>query len=298
MNKFIRIFDLSKFLSFFLLTGLCLFISLYASTENGRSRYVLVSVMPYKFFVEKIAGDTVQVGVMVPAGASIHTYEPTLKEMLMAGKADAWFITGESFEAKAIQAFKNHHPKMKILDLKDGVDLISRDPEYKIKAKVCSHCLDLHVWLSPKQAKIQGRRIADALIALYPEHSEKYKENLAFFLHQLELLDQDISTLLKPLKVRTILVSHPAYAYFCRDYNLTQLSIEHEGKDPTPLQLTYLLDQARKDHITTVFIQPQYNNKGARLIAEQINARLVSLDPYNSNYLDTMREIASRIAAQ
>lgn len=269
-----------------------------AHADEKRSHYVLVSVAPYKSFVEKIAGDTVKTGIMVPAGASIHTYEPTPKEMLAASNADVWFLIGEAFESKAVKAFQSHNRKMLLVDLRQGVDLISNDPNYKPKGHVCKHCLDLHIWLSPRQSKIQARLIAETLTRLYPENKEKYASNLQKFLLELDQLDQYISGLMKPLQGRTVMVSHPAYAYFCRDYGLNQLSIEYEGKDPTPYQLTKVIDQARNDQIKTIFIQPQYNNKGARLIAEHLGAKVVTLDPYSENYLESMREIARQFAAQ
>lgn len=93
-----------------------------------------------------------------------------------------------------------------------------------------------------------------------------------------------------------LLVSHPAYAYFCRDYNLEQFSIEFEGKDPTPQQLTRVLQQARALKTKKIYIQRQYNNKGAKLVANELGAQLVMLDPYSENYLNTMHEIALRFA--
>ena len=92
------------------------------------------------------------------------------------------------------------------------------------------------------------------------------------------------------------MVSHPAYAYFCRDYNLTQLSIEFEGKDPTPFQLTAILNKARDAHIKKIFIQAQYNSKGARLFAKELGAEVVMLGPYAEDYIHSMLEIARRFA--
>lgn len=258
---------------------------------------ILVSVAPYKFFAEKVAGNTVNVGVMVPAGASIHTYEPTPREMIAASRADLWFMIGEAFEAKASKAFRNHNPNMKFVDLKKGVNLISNDPHYDAQ-HCCKHCLDLHIWLSPKQSKIQAKAIAENLMALYPENQQLYRDNLQNFLEELDKLDEMIRHTLAPLQKRTILVSHPAYAYFCRDYNLRQLSIEFEGKDPTSHQLTSIMEQARSNAIKTIFVQPQYNNKGARLIASHIGARIVSLDPYSPEYLTSMEQIAKEFANQ
>lgn len=256
---------------------------------------VLVSVAPYKLFVEKIAGETVNVNLMVPAGASSHTYEPTPKQMIGASKAAAWFCIGESFENRAIPSLKAHHPQMAIIDLRQGVDVIKSDPHTG-----CCCCRasghDLHIWMSPKQVEIQARTIAKALMQLFPHNASQYQKGLEQLISELEGLDKEIKTLLEPLKDRLILVSHPAYAYFCRDYHLQQMSIEFEGKDPTPQQLTQILNRAREAHIKRIYIQIQYNSKGARLFAKELGAEVVMLDPYSEHYFDSMMEIAREFA--
>lgn len=251
---------------------------------------VLVTVAPHQFFVEKIAGKSVNVLLMVPAGASAHSYEPSPKQMIAASKALLWFRIGESFETKAIEALKSHQPRLKIVDLRQGLDLITSGESH------CRCCLesgaDLHFWLSTRQAKIQAETIVTALTGAFPENRELYEKNVAIFKAELDDLDKKIEEILKPLKNRNILVSHPAYAYFCRDYDLKQYSIEFEGKDPTPQYLTKILQLARDLDIRTVYIQLQYNNKGARLIADEIHAKVVVLDPYGENYLESMLQIA------
>jgi zinc transport system substrate-binding protein len=144
--------------------------------------------------------------------------------------------------------------------------------------------------------QIQARTIALALSKLFPQHQAHYQEGLSRLLEELKALDQTISEQLLPLKHRLIMVSHPAYAYFCRDYHLQQMSIEFEGKDPTPLQLTNLLNRARAAQIKKVFIQPQYNNKGAKLFAKELGADIVSLDPYSEHYFESMAEIAKQFS--
>lgn len=262
---------------------------------DGHAHTVLVSLAPYKFFVERIADKTVDVHLMVPAGASAHTYEPTPKEMVAAGNADVWFTIGEPFESRASMALQSHHPSMILVDLRKGVDQISAHDH---PGHACSNpsCRDSHVWMSPRQSKIQVRQIAETLTKLYPENKTLYATNLQKLLDDLDALDREIAELLKPLKQRVIMVSHPAYAYFCRDYNLKQLSIEFEGRDPTPQQLTKVIQETRKNNIRAIFIQPQYSNKGARLIAESIGAKVVTLDPYSEDYLNSMRHIAQQFA--
>ena len=280
MNKF--------FLS---LLFLC-YTSIYADTAIPT---VLVSISPHKFFVEKIAGNTVNVQLMVPAGSSAHTYEPTPKQMLSASLADIWFCLGESFEKRAVASLTSYCPKMGVVDLRKDVRMISADPSTS-----CSCCRadaeDLHIWLSAREAKVQSKTIADALSKRYPDYKEQYQEALLKFIEELDALDKKITALLAPLKQRTILVSHPAYAYFCRDYQLTQLSIEFEGKDPTPRQMTQVLNQARLEKIKRVFIQAQYTNKGARLFGKELQAEVITLDPYSENYITSMLEIAHQFS--
>lgn len=256
---------------------------------------ILVSIAPYKNFVERIAGDTVAVNLMVPAGASAHTYEPTPKQMMAAGKATAWFVIGESFESRVIPSLKAYHPEMAIIDLRHGVNMINADPE---TGCCCCHAnsQDLHMWLSARQVEIQVYTIAVALGKLFPEHAELYRKNLEILIQDLKALDGQITALLKPLKNRLILVSHPAYAYFCRDYDLKQMSIEFEGKDPTPQQLTNILNRARQANVKKVYIQIQYNSKGARLFAKELGAEIVMLDPYSEHYFDSMLTIARKFA--
>lgn len=262
------------------------------SSLSATSGHVLVSVAPYKYFVELIAGNAVVVDVMVPAGASSHTYEPTPKQMMTAGKADIWFFLGESFEDKAKEALKSHNPKMVFTDLRKGVDLI--------KTHQCakhSGCEDLHIWLSPKQAKIQAKNIAETLVAVYPDYKDIFNSNLAIFLQELTDLDQQIGLILKNMPNRTVMVGHPAYAYMARDYNFNQLPVEMEGRDPSPQQLTKILNEARAANIKKIFTQPQYSNKGAKLIADQIGAQIVSVDPYSADYLSSMINLANAFAS-
>jgi zinc transport system substrate-binding protein len=258
--------------------------------------YILVSVAPHKFFVEKIAENTVEVGVMVPAGASSHTFEPTPKQMIAAGKAVIWFTIGEGFEARASKALLSHNPAMKLVDLRKNVALIYEQHCSHASHSHDEHCADPHIWLSARQAKIQARTIAEALIAQYPANRELYQKRLSIFEDELDALDVEITSILQPLEQRTILVSHPAYAYFCRDYQLNQLSVEFEGKDPTSQQLTRLLTQARQAGIHKVFVQMQYSSKGARLVAEELGVPVVNLDPYAESYMKTMRVIAHAFA--
>ncbi|MBA3720855.1 MAG: zinc ABC transporter substrate-binding protein [Parachlamydiaceae bacterium] len=270
------------------------FFAFSLKAEDPKTPYLLVSIAPYKFFVEKIAGNTVQVGLMVPAGASAHSYEPTPKQIFSASTASLWFRIGETFEDRVIEALKSHNPNLKVIDLRQGLDLIGSTPG----GCACCHAssMDLHFWLSARLGQIQAKTIAEALILQYPANAALYRTNLDKFLKELQNLDKEIQTILASIQNRNILVSHPAYAYFCRDYDLKQYSIEFEGKDPTPQQLNKTLTLARELKIQTIFTQIQYSSKGAKLIASDIGAKVFMLDPYSENFFNSMLTIAHAFA--
>ncbi len=266
------------------------------SPGDTRSHIVLVSINPYKYIVQRIAGDTLRATLLVPPGSNMHTYEPTPKQMMQASKADIWLTTGESFEQKALPSLQSYNPQMTLLDLRKGVDLICQTEHQECKH--CSEGCDLHYWLSPKIMIAQSKAIADELKKRYPEHAQLYERNLQGLIKDLEALDDEIQAVLSPLKDRTIFVSHPAYGYFAREYNLVQYAIEFEGKEPTPKQLTTILQTAQKHNVKTIFIQKQFNNKGARLVAGELGAKLVVLDPYADDYIHEMRHIAAKFAGK
>ena len=279
-----------------------LFLHLGACEKNDAPKtekpIVLVSVPPYAYFVKKIAGDAVVVSTLVPVGANPHIYEPTPKEVQSHQNAKLWVRLGETFDAKVAQFFKDQHHDIQIVDVAKGIDLIhSCDGEHH------GHChhghdegKDLHVWLSPSLAKLQVEKIAAGLILLLPEQEELLTANLKAFLNELNDLDHTIAEMLSPMHGKAILVSHPAFGYFCRDYHLEQLSVEMEGKEPLPQQVTQLLTRIRESAVHSILLEPQYSNKGAEMIASTLGLPTHMVDPYAENYCENLLSIAKVIA--
>lgn len=275
----------------------------HASPQNNTnsSPKVLTTILPYKFFVDKITNGLVTADVVVPEGASSHTFEPTAKQMLNSSNADIWFVIGDPFEKKMALSLKEMNPKIKVVDLREE---IPNDLSIHTHSHCHHHChnhhhqsssidsMDVHIWLSPRLAKIQAKVITAALIDSFPEHEKKFSEGLNQLLLELDQLDQEIASLLLPLKGRSIMVSHSAFSYFCQDYGLHQLSIECEGKDPKAYYAASTIDAAKRAGIQTIFIQKQCSNKGAFRVAEELGISTSYLNPYDLNYFDNMRSIA------
>lgn len=270
----------------------CIFFVLPVCVQAAQKPKVLISVAPYEAVCRDLAGDAIQIELLVPAGFSSHTYEPTPKQVIACREADIWFTIGELFEEKMKAVLAKENPNLLIVDLRQGLDLLHEHS--------CAHHAhhdtemakdtDPHIWMSPKMMQKQAQEIAKAL------QKKGVEPKLESTLAKLAALDRQIHDILKDKKNKHILVSHPAYGYFCRDYGLQQETIEFEGKDPATRQIFDLIQQAKTEHIHTIFIQPQYSSKAASAIASQIDAKLVMLNPYAANYYDNMLAIAKAFA--
>ncbi len=268
------------------------FLSSLAASEQETPR-VLVSLSPHEYFVERIGGKTLAPLTLVPPGVSAHSYEPTPKQMLEAIKGKVWFRMGESFEQKLLKSFKFHTPDMLIVDLRENIDLLPAEDGHRCHVHECE---DLHFWLSPRLMKTQVETISHTLITRFKEHKDVYAKNTKIVLDELTKLDQEITSTLAGLKNRTIAVSHPDFGYFAKDYNLKQIAIEIEGKEPSTKQVMGLLAKLKENEIKTIFVQKQHNLKAAHAIAEQIGAKVVIIDLFEKDYFKSLQKIAEQIA--
>ncbi len=263
----------------FFLILLLLSASLYAQPR------VAVSIAPQKYLVERIAEDRLLVDVIVPDGASPHSYEPTPKQTVTLQKSSVWFRIGEGFEQRLVGVLA---PKMIIVDQREGIDLLPAS------GCCCSNkdAHDSHIWLSPTLLKSQAKQITTVLCQRFPESAAFFQNNFKSLSLELDQLNDEISEMLEGRKGTTMLVSHPAFGYFCREYDLKQISIENEGKEPTTKQLLALIEEARDAEIGAVFLQRQYNVKGGERVAHALNAKVVMVDPYREDVIANLKFLA------
>ncbi len=249
---------------------------------------VTVSVLPQAYFVRQIAGDLANVSVMVAPGASPATYEPRPEQMVALSSSALYCAIGVPFERVWLPRISAAHPAMRVVRTQEGITKVPMAHHHHGKTSGQT-ILDPHIWLAPELVKIQARHICDGLAAVDPAHEGTYRARLAAFLTELTDLDTTIRTLLGPdARGKRFLIFHPAWGYFARAYGLIQVPVEMEGKAPTPAALAHLMDQARADHITTIFVQPQFSQKNASVIARGIHGKVVPLDPLAPDWADNL----------
>lgn len=259
---------------------------------------VFVSVLPQKTFVEKVGGNQVEVRALVRPGHSPATYDPTPEQISALASARLYVRTGVPFENAWMERILSANPALQVLDAREGIDMrtFAQGEHSHGDSKSGELELDPHIWTSPPLVARMARNIRDALTELDPEHGEEYSRNLDAFSRELAALDSEIRTLLANAKSRWFMVYHPAWGYFADTYGLTQVPIENEGKEPGARRIAVLIDQARREGIRVIFVQPQFNRRSAEQIAHAIGGRVVAIDPLSPDYVDNLREVARQIA--
>jgi zinc transport system substrate-binding protein len=271
-----------------------------ASVQSGRIG-VVVSVEPHAFLVNRIAGDRVDLHVLVGPGESPATYQPTDLEVSRVMRARLFFRTGVPFEnGKWLAAARSSGGNIRIVDLRDGIELRAMEAGHH-HGEDDDHAADEaveddpHIWLSPRLLAIQAKTVADALAAVDPDRAGIYRANLAGLQVELAGLTEELTVLLDRVRGRRIFVFHPAYGYFTDEFGLMQVAMEAEGKEPSDHELSGLLAKARADGVRAIFVQEQIVGRSAEVLADAIGAKLIRLDPLARDVPANLRDMAEKI---
>jgi len=272
----------------------------------------IVSILPEQTFVKAIGGDKVNVSLMVQPGNSPHTYEPKPSQMIEIHKAHLYFAIDVEFEHVWLPKFQNLNPKMKVIDLADNITKMQMQEKHEEEShekddheeeKNEHHSEhehegeDPHIWTAPANVKIIAQNIYNALKKEDPENTNYYKRNLDIFLASIDETDRQIIHFLSSLEdSRRFMVFHPSWGYFAQAYNLEQIAVEVEGKEPKPKELIHLLQEAKEEKVKAIFTQPEFSDTVAKIISKELQIPVVKVSPLAPNWSENLINIAKAIA--
>lgn len=268
---------------------------------------VFVCVPPQAFLVERIAGDTVRLSVLVGPGQSPHTFEATPRQLAALSEARLFLALDFPFEQQLLAKTAATARSMKIVNTAQGVP---RRGLTALEAAESGHGLgpageqdhdhapgavDPHIWLAPRLLIHQAEIVRDALRELDPSHAVDFERNCAQLVDELEALDRLLKHELAVVRGREFFVFHPAWGYFADAYGLQQVAIENEGKEPSIRELARLIDRARAAHARLILVEPQYSRRTADALAREVTARVETIDPYAQDVPQTLKHLAQLI---
>lgn len=312
-----------------------------AQPAQPEEEMLYVSILPLKSIVGGIVGDDFDVRVLVPAGASPETFEPTPRQYVDLNRAQLIFNVGLiDFETTLLGKIE---ARDKVVDLSRGIELIAGScshahnkvarahelhaaatpeeqqtagshaaampgerqlagrhaatPAPQAHGHSHAHGIDPHIWTSPRALQHMAANAYEAIHALWPD-SVKYTENHARLQEQLAALDARTAGKIAASGVRYFIIYHPALTYYARDYGLQQVAIEDDGKEPSARALARLIEQARRDSVRTIFYQSQFPASAVEVIARDIEAQSVAIDPLKEDVIANIDSLTDLIVAQ
>lgn len=267
-----------------------------ASNQNSSSKIeVAVSFNAMREFAEAVGKDRIDVKTIIPNGVEPHDFEPKVKDMQLLSSAKVFIYSGLDMEGwvdKTLESLDNKN--LVVVEASKGVVPIVNSAKDDIKEH---GQYDPHVWVSIKGAEKEADNIKDALIKVDPSNKEYYNNNYKNFVSKLDALYNAYKPKFAAMANKNFVTGHAAFAYFCRDFGLKQNSVESVFADgePTPKELSGLVNFCRQNNIKTVFSEELASPKVSETLAKEVNANVEIIHTFesqedNKDYIECMKE--------
>jgi zinc transport system substrate-binding protein len=272
-----------------------------SSIVNAQEKVIVAtSIGAQGFIVEQIAGDLVDVEVMIKPGQEPHTFEVTPRQMTRLSKASLMFVLGFPFEKRLTAKLTAVNSKLKIIDSSKGIKkrmMAEHDHDHHGHDHHHGEEADPHTWLSPEGVEIYAKNIYQVLSELLPDSKSLLKTNLDKLLARNNQLAGKIKARLKSFEGKSFMVFHPSFGYFADYAGLKQVAIEAAGKKPSAKQMGNIIKEAKKHQIKVIFVQPQFDQSSAQVVAKAIGARLEVVDPLGADVFHFFEDMSKKLAA-
>lgn len=257
---------MKRFLAFITTAAVLLFV---ISCNKTHYPDIITSCYPIYDFTSRIVGDKLEVSNIVRPGEEPHHYEPSTQDVVSLTNASLFIINGLNLEPYTNSLSTTIKKKMFVAT--EGIETIDRtDGE-----------VDPHVWLDPENAIMMMENIKNEIIKIDVRNKDYYEQNFLTNKALFESLDSEFTSTLENLSTRNLFVTHPAFGYLCKAYDLTQISISNgfAGEEPTATEVASAIDMLKQYEATTIFYEASTSNSLAKSIAAQAKIEYDALYP-------------------
>lgn len=247
---------------------------------------VAATIYPLYDIVRSVAGDAVQVQLVVPPGASPHLYEFTPRQLAALQNVELVFAIGHGLDDWT-QAVTNTLKDAKVVTVDEGIALHEseeaheEEDEEEHQGEEEHGPINPHYWLHFGNAWLIVGTIRDALIAHDPANAEVYRVNAATYRATLIQKEEELIAILSALPQRNIITLHDAWPYFAENFDLMIAGTFEPaaGDEPTPRYLARLRQAVQAHDVSVLFVEPQLSQSSIRAFADDLGLRIAVLDP-------------------
>lgn len=254
---------------------------------TSQKNKVAATIFPLYDITRQIAGNEFEVSLILPSGASPHTFDPQPSLFKKLQGTQAIFAIGHGLDDWTIPIAKSINAPIVSMDeninLRDAIDT-DEGP------------IDPHYWLDIDNAKQITLNIAHELSRLDVKHADIYTARANTYIEKLNSLKGELTNKTKSLSNKNIISLHDAWYYFAGEFALNILGTfePSPGKEPTPGYIAKLKKAVEKTHVSTLFIEPQLSQASIRSFVNDHNLKVASIDPLGGvdgrdSYIELMR---------
>ena len=283
------------------------------SVDTGKPK-VVATFSVLGDFVTQIAGDKVNLVVLVCADGDAHEFQPTPQDVAAIGAAKLVFENGAKFESAWFdKSFAASGSKAKRVAVSDGLKLMEGDADHKHIDPEPGHVheVDPHVWHEVGNAIHMVGKVRDGLCDFDPANATLYKANAEAYLAKLKELDgwilKTVETL--PKDRRKLVTSHDTFGYFAKRYGFSVVgtvlpSFSTETADPSAAEFGELVKKVKAEKVAAIFCETSHNAKLVNRLAEAAGVKVGSelytdslgaKDSAGGTYLGMMRSNVTAI---
>lgn len=257
---------------------------------------ISTSIAPFEYFISEIAGSDFKVNVIVPPGASPETFEPTPSILRGVAGSTAIIMNGYlGYELAWGDRISGINSKIAVLKLADSQDLIYGEA-HRHGDHLHFSGVDPHFWTSTIAAMKMADDIKQFLKKIYPDRALEFDSNHEQLVTTIGMVSARLDSLLEGHRGESFMIFHPALTYLARDYGLNQVSVEVDGKEPSPAQMKSFIDTGKSKGIHVIFVQREFDKRNAKTIANEIGAEVIEIDPLNGNWPETVLSIGEALS--
>ncbi len=258
-------------------------------SNTGESKLkVVTTLFPYYDFTRQVAGDKVELTMVVPAGMDSHSFEPTPADVQVIRDADVLISNGGALEHWLSQVLSAvDSDSMTVLTGMDQVNAVQEELVEGMEEEEHQHQedddghgdhieYDEHIWTSPVNAMILVESIRDTLSEKDPENRSYYEERAKSYLEKLKNLDDEFRKVAENKKRDMIVVGDKfPFRYLADEYGLSYraaFSGCSTDTEPSAKTIAYLIDKMRLEQIPVVYYLELSSHRVSEIIAEETGA--------------------------
>lgn len=276
-----------------LLSGLggCAEKGVEAEREDGKIS-VVTTIFPQYDFVRQIAGDNVDLKMLLKPGEETHSYEPTPQDIIAIQKSDVFIYVGGENDAWVEDILESMPEDDRVtLKLLDCVDTVEEEhvegmqeeaghthDEAEEEEEHSVHEVDEHVWTAPENAGLITEQIRQILVEMDPEHADTYNENAEQYQAELEKLDNEFRDVVEHAR-RNLLIfgDRFPFRYFADAYGLDYYAAFPgcaSDTEPSAATMAFLINKVKEEKVPAILKMELSNENIANAIAEATGAEV------------------------